>query len=93
MEPADPSPIIEKELDYLMTVEPTAIIYGDYSIRMSLAYTRIKKGDLHINFPEKYPNEPLITDFKSSSIPDRLLVIFNNKIEAQCKVLAKEGKP
>jgi len=67
-------------------------VYPDNAIRIQIIHTRTKQGELVIRFPENYPKAALFVDFKSTTLPPKLVELLKKKLESNLEKLAEEGK-
>lgn len=72
-------------------------VYHDKSVRIQIAYTKIKSCTLVFKFPieevDQYPKLPLHIEIKSTTIPHKLQALLLKRLEATAEKLQKEGKP
>ncbi|KAF0775364.1 hypothetical protein AaE_000936, partial [Aphanomyces astaci] len=62
-------------------------------LQASIQYTRYRKLRLRLRFPDNYPNEELVIELMSDTLPDVALRRLTKFVDAKASELAKLGQP
>ena len=61
------------------------------SVKITMAYSEFKQCQLNLRYPSDYPKEAVQVDFKSTTVPQKLVNLLTKRVETHIETLAKNG--
>ena len=67
--------------------------FEDNSVRVSIAYSKLKTCELLLRFPEGYPSTKLACEVRTRTLPEKLVATLRKRLDGELDALSSEGKP
>jgi len=61
------------------------------NVRIRMAYSEFKMCQLNLRYPTEYPKEAVQVDFKSTTVPQKLINLLTKRVETHLATLSKDG--